>query len=114
MSATAICSPDLEHQLPLPVQRVVRRPERIALIINIRSFGGCAIKLDDLKFFAGSELFIAAVSNVVSPDIKTRELLTDLVKGVAKFLRVKVFALLENTTLAMIAGLNEAQGFASR
>src|SRR6266852_2252908 len=46
MAAAAICSPDLEYQLPLLVQRFVRRPERIALIINVCSFGGCAIELD--------------------------------------------------------------------
>jgi len=68
-----ICRPDLEDQFPLPVQRSVGRPQRIARIVNICSFGRRSVQLDDLKSFAGSKLFIAAVSNVVSPDIETRE-----------------------------------------
>jgi len=86
MSTAAICSPDLEYQLPLLVQRFVRRPERIAFIINVCSFGGCAIELDDLESLPGAKLVIAAVSNVVPSDIETGELLADFIKGGAKFL----------------------------
>src|ERR1700756_3646124 len=77
MSAAAICRPDLVHQAPLPIQSGVRGPERLPVIINVRSFGRRPVQLDDLKFFAGSKLIIAAISNVVPPDIEAWELLTD-------------------------------------
>src|SRR6266704_1141789 len=114
MTTTPICSPNLVHQAPLAVQRDIRRPERIAFVVNVCSFGRRPVQLDDLKSFAGSKLVIAAISNVVPPDIEPRELLTDFVKRCAKFLRVEVAAVLEDTTLAMVAGLDEAQAFAFR
>ena len=114
MAAATICIPDLVNEPPLPIQRGVRRPQRIALIVDICSFGGSAVQLDDLESLANSKLVIAAVSNIVAPYIKARKLHTDFIKCVAKFLRVKVVAFFEDTTLAMIAGLNEAQAFASQ
>src|SRR6266478_6923360 len=86
MAAAAIRSPDLVNEPPLPIQCGVRRPQRIAFIINVCSFGGRAIELDDLKSLAGSELVIVAISNVVSTDVESRELLTYFVKRGAQFL----------------------------
>src|SRR5690242_19605435 len=111
MTTTAICSPNLVHQTPLAVQRDIRRPERIAFVVNVCSFGSRPVQLDDLKSFAGSKLVIAVISNVVPPDIEARELLTDFVKRGAKFLRVEVSAIFEDATLAMIASFDQAQTF---
>src|SRR5713226_1145005 len=44
ISPAAICGPDLVDKLPLAVQRGIGRQERIALIVNVRSFGRRAIE----------------------------------------------------------------------
>src|SRR4051812_41078371 len=76
--AFAIGCANGEDQVPLAKKRPISGKDRITCVVNAGCLRSRAVKLNDLKVFSGSQLFLAGVTDIVASDKKAGKLLRNV------------------------------------
>src|SRR5215469_17363227 len=93
--------------VPLAIECLVRRPERVGTVINVCGFRGSTVQLNDFESLSLSKLVIRAVADVIAANIEARDFLADLIEASSKLFRKQVSSILEDTTLTVVSRLDQ-------